>query len=189
MRGLSYLQLYLGYRTDFGVYFHFIEIADPNYDIVNTATVMVHLQIQGHELFCGNLHISGCTRTIGKISVSTHYRGRGSQLWCNQYCNSSGLPSISRSRAILHDLLYFRLYSRYRKDLGILFHIIEVANPNYDIINTATITIDLQFSRSLAILRDLLYLRLYSNYQEDLGVYFHVIDVMDDAEKTQRDII
>ena len=34
-------------------------------------------------------------------------------------------------------------------------------------------------SRSRAIFRDLLYLRLYSSYQEDLGVYLHIIEVED----------
>ena len=34
-------------------------------------------------------------------------------------------------------------------------------------------------SKSGAILRELLYLRLHSSYQEDLGVYFHIIEVKD----------
>ena len=34
-------------------------------------------------------------------------------------------------------------------------------------------------SRSRSIFRDLLYLRLYSSYQEDLGVYFPIIEVQD----------
>ena len=48
------------------------------------------------------------------------------------------------SRAILRDLLYLRLYSSYQKDLGVYFHIIEVADHNNNIINTATIMVDLQ---------------------------------------------
>ena len=50
----------------------------------------------------------------------------------------------SRSSAIFRDLSYVRRYSCYRKDLGVYFHIIEIENYIYDIINTATLTAILQ---------------------------------------------
>ena len=71
LHDLLYLHLYSSYQTDLGVYFHIIEVSDHNNDKINTATITVGLQIQGHALSRITSHISGCTRAIGKILVSS----------------------------------------------------------------------------------------------------------------------
>ena len=81
-----------------------------------------------------------------------HNEGQGSQRWYSKYCESNGWPSNSRSRAISRDLSYLWLYSCYQKDLGVYFHIIEIADHNNDIINTATVTVDLQIQGHMLFL-------------------------------------
>ena len=70
LRDLYYLRLYSSYQKDLSVYFHLIEVDDHYNGIINTATVKIYLQIQGHALFCVTFHISDCTRATGEISVS-----------------------------------------------------------------------------------------------------------------------
>ena len=57
---------------------------------------------------------------------------------------------IQGLRAGLRDLLYLWLYSCYQRDLGVYFYIIEVKDHNDDMINTATVTVDLQIRWSRA---------------------------------------
>ena len=61
------------------------------------ATVTVDLQIQGHALFFGNFHISGCAPATGGGTWCPFplYWGCESQKWYSKYCENNSWPSNS----------------------------------------------------------------------------------------------
>ena len=176
----SDIWFYSCYLIDLGIVSCIFEDEDYKNQRIFVVSLTVDFQIQGHALFCVTFHISGWIRAIGKISVSisTYSRSRITiviysslkyQLVTFKFkvTRYFAWPSISQAGFVLSD--------RSRRQFT---HIWGQGSQQW-YTNYCNINQWPSNSRSLAILRDILYLRLDSCYQRDLGAYFHKFEVKD----------